>query len=86
MKLTIEKHPDFSRLTHYFRSIEDLAENLGIDVDALHPNHHFHPVNSELSAPRKASVNPARRAEIFRESTGVETSLRAIVNPFNNGK
>ena len=35
MKLTIEKHPEFSKLSHYFKKIEALAEKMGIDVDDL---------------------------------------------------
>jgi hypothetical protein len=35
MKLTIEKHPEFVQLAHYFKKIEALAEKMGIDVDDL---------------------------------------------------
>jgi hypothetical protein len=35
MKLTVEKHPEFIRLSHYFKKIEALAEKMGIDVDDL---------------------------------------------------
>ena len=35
MKLTIEKHPDISRLTHCFQKIEALANDLGLEVDQL---------------------------------------------------
>lgn len=35
MKLTIEKHPDISRLTHCFQKIEALAFDLGLEVDQL---------------------------------------------------
>jgi hypothetical protein len=35
MKLTIEKNPDMQLLARYFKKIEALAENMGIDVDDL---------------------------------------------------
>lgn len=35
MKLTIEKHPDISRLAHCFQKIEALAYDSGLEVDEL---------------------------------------------------
>lgn len=35
MKLTIEKHPEFDRLSRYFLKIELLADKLGVKVDDL---------------------------------------------------
>lgn len=35
MKMTIVKHPELTKLTGYFKNIEELAEKLGIDVDDL---------------------------------------------------
>ncbi len=35
MKLLIEKHPEFAKLSHYFKKIEALADKMGIDVDDL---------------------------------------------------
>ena len=35
MKLKIEKHPQDVILNNYFRRIEALAENMGIDIDDL---------------------------------------------------
>lgn len=35
MKLFIENHPDFKKLSDYFKQIEALAENKGIAVDDL---------------------------------------------------
>lgn len=84
MKLTIEKHPDFSRLTHYFRSIEDLAANLGIDVDSLHSNHHFHQGNVEFSVARRAIKNPGHRAEIYRASFAKDSCLKTVFTNSDN--
>ena len=80
MKLTIEKHPEFSRLAQYFKTIEDLAENLGMEVDDLLPNHHFRKTSGHPSLHRMALVLGEQRVAVFRRMAGSDADLRAIVN------
>jgi len=67
MKLTIEKHPDISRLTHCFQKIEALANDLGLEVDQLISD------GSDESEADFQSIQQQKqfadyRANIFRDS------------------
>jgi hypothetical protein len=35
MTLIIEKHPEFTRLSNYFKKIELIADDMGVEVDEL---------------------------------------------------
>ena len=67
MKLTIEKHPDISRLTHCFQKIEALANDLGLDVDQLITDK-SNDGSSELHALEQHKEFAKYRASIFRDS------------------
>ena len=67
MKLTIEKHPDISRLTHCFQKIEALANDLGLDVDQL-MNDKSNDGSSEFQAMEHHKEFAKYRASIFSDA------------------
>ena len=67
MKLTIEKHPDISRLTHCFQKIEALANDLGMEVDQLIADK-SNDGSSEFQAFEQHKEFAKYRASIFKDS------------------
>ncbi|HQW23799.1 MAG TPA: hypothetical protein PLI47_10885 [Bacteroidia bacterium] len=67
MKLTIEKHPDISRLTHCFQKIEALAKDLGMEVDQLIADK-SNDGSSEFQALEQHKEFAKYRASIFKDS------------------
>ncbi len=67
MKLTIEKHPELSRLYHCFQKIELLANDMGIEVDELISESGNRFISSELTE-KEHSEFSKYRAKIYKNS------------------
>lgn len=65
MKLIIEKHPEFTRLSNYFKTIEILADNMGVDIDDLLSDHHIIRSNSPGGRTNKVVHIARERARVF---------------------
>jgi hypothetical protein len=68
MKLTIEKHPDISRLRHCFQKIEALAYDWGMDVDDLLKDKPFK-VSPFENTSNEQKEFASYRAKIFKDSS-----------------
>ncbi len=68
MTLIIEKHPDISRLSHCFKKIETLANDLGLEVDELIIDKFKKVRTSEIQSPETQKEFAKYRANLFREN------------------
>jgi hypothetical protein len=67
MTLIIEKHPDISRLSHCFKKIETLANDLGLEVDELIIDKFKKVRTSEVQSPETQKELAKHRAGLLRE-------------------
>ncbi len=67
MKLTIEKHPELSRLYHCFQKIELLANDLGVEVDDLIIESGNRFIPSEFTEKEQSEFSKYR-AKIYKDS------------------
>lgn len=67
MKLTLEKHPNFSRITHCFQKIEALAHDNGVNVDELIGDKFLSDQNIDFSQGENFEISKYR-SDIFKKS------------------